>query len=86
MRKIAHALWIKKGKVVRKKEIVGALMVTMLFFVSSAVYATTLYRVPLAFAPWPINAWRDDGSLPNANLRYDGFVIPSNSPYNTIPN
>jgi murein DD-endopeptidase MepM/ murein hydrolase activator NlpD len=44
--------------------------------------ATTLHRLPLAYIPYPINAWKDGSSSGDGvTRRYDGVNISSGSSY-----
>ncbi len=43
--------------------------------------AATLHRLPLAYVPYNINAWKDASATTGVDVRYDNITIPSGSFY-----
>lgn len=39
--------------------------------------ATTLHRLPLAYVPYNINAWKDVSATVGVDIRYDNITISS---------
>jgi len=46
-----------------------------------AAQTQTLHRLPLAYIPYPINAWKDDNASVGTDTRYDGTNIPAGAFY-----
>jgi murein DD-endopeptidase MepM/ murein hydrolase activator NlpD len=56
-------------------------VLSIIITIAAPASATTYYRLPVAYIPYAINAWKDASSTTGIDKRYDGITIPSGSKY-----